>query len=78
MPVHDGYEFMRWVRDVEHREGRRTPAAAFTAYARPNERQQALDAGYQMHLVKPLTPKALVDAVVELLQASMGDTVQPD
>jgi len=78
MPVHDGYEFMRWVRDVEHREGRRTPAAAFTAYARPNERQQALDAGYHMHLVKPLSPKALVDAVVELLQASMGDTVQPD
>jgi len=78
MPVHDGYEFIRWVRDADHREGRRTPAAALTAYARPNERQQALDAGYQMHLVKPLPPKALVDAVVELLQTSMGDTVQPD
>jgi hypothetical protein len=35
MPVHDGYEFLRWVRALPATEGGDTPAAAFTAYARP-------------------------------------------
>jgi PAS domain S-box-containing protein len=74
MPQHDGHEFMRWVREVEQAQGRLTPAAAFTAYARPEDRQRALDAGYHAHLVKPLDPTALVDAVVELLRSHVGDT----
>jgi PAS domain S-box-containing protein len=75
MPGHDGYEFIRWVRELDNAEGRRTPAAAFTAYARPGDRERALRAGYQLHLVKPLSPNALVDAVAGLLQEAIGDTV---
>jgi CheY-like chemotaxis protein len=75
MPGHDGYEFIAWVRELDKAEGRLTPAAAFTAYARPGDRERALQAGYQMHLVKPLAPPALVKAVVDLLQTSLGDTV---
>ncbi|UUX94410.1 PAS domain S-box protein [Aquabacterium sp. J223] len=74
MPVHDGYAFIRWMRQAEAAQGRHTPAAAFTAFARPEDRQRAIEAGYQHHLVKPLAPSALVDAVVALLQRESGDT----
>jgi len=66
MPVHDGYDFMRWVRRLAPREGGRTPAAAFTAYARPEDRARALAVGYQSHLVKPVEPTALVAEVAKL------------
>ncbi|MFL6698410.1 MAG: PAS domain S-box protein [Vitreoscilla sp.] len=72
MPEHDGYEFIGWLRELEAREGRRTPAAAFTAYARSEDRQRAMEAGYQMHLIKPLDPHALVEATVSLLQRQAG------
>jgi PAS domain S-box-containing protein len=75
MPVHDGYEFIRWVREAEKAAGRHTPAAAFTAYASAQDRQRAIEAGYQAHLVKPLAPVELVQAVVALLRQEIGDTV---
>jgi CheY-like chemotaxis protein len=74
MPEHDGYEFIRWVRELERSAGRHTPAAAFTAYARAGDRARALDSGYEAHLVKPIGPAALVDAVVSLVQNELGDT----
>ena len=69
MPVHDGYDFLRWVRGLEAENGRHTAAAAFTAYARPEDRQRALAVGYEMHLVKPLEPSALIAAVASLAGA---------
>ncbi len=66
MPVHDGYDLMRWVRGLQPAEGGRTVAAALTAFAGPEDRRRALAAGYQMHLVKPLEPEALVAAVASL------------
>jgi PAS domain S-box-containing protein len=74
MPGHDGFELIGWIRDLDAIEGRRTPAAAFTAFARPDDRERVLRSGFQMHLVKPLAPVELVQAVVQLLQTSMGDT----
>jgi PAS domain S-box-containing protein len=71
MPVHDGYDFLRWVRDIEAAEGGHTPAAAFTAFARPEDRQRALAAGYQAQLVKPVEPQVLVQAIVSLAGRSM-------
>jgi CheY-like chemotaxis protein len=66
MPVHDGYDFMRWVRSLAPQEGGLTPAAAFTAFARPEDRARALAAGFQTHLVKPVEPTALVAEVARL------------
>ncbi|MES2957113.1 MAG: PAS domain S-box protein [Pseudomonadota bacterium] len=68
MPGNDGYELMRWVRALPDAQMRRTPAAAFTAYAAAEDRQRALMAGYQLHLVKPVHPNDLVAAVAELAQ----------
>jgi CheY-like chemotaxis protein len=66
MPGVDGYELMRRVRALAPEQGGRTPAAALTAYARPEDREQARAAGYQLHLSKPALPDALVEAVAEL------------
>jgi len=52
MPGMDGYQFMKLMRAAEPK-GRRLPALALTAFARPDDRKQAILAGYQAHLAKP-------------------------
>jgi CheY-like chemotaxis protein len=69
MPVNDGYDLLRWIRALDDEEGGRTPAAAFTAFARAEDRMRAFAVGYQLHLVKPAEPTALVDAVAALAKA---------
>jgi CheY-like chemotaxis protein len=66
MPGTDGYELMRRVRALAPAHGGHTPAAALTAYARPEDRDLALGAGYQLHLVKPIIPAELIEAVAGL------------
>jgi len=66
MPGEDGYGLLRRVRALAPGEGGATPAAALTAYARPEDRAQTLAAGYQMHIPKPVIPATLVAAVAEL------------
>lgn len=66
MPVADGYELIRRVRALPASEGGQTPAAAISAYTRPEDRERALRSGFQMHLSKPVAPAALVAALVRL------------
>jgi signal transduction histidine kinase/ActR/RegA family two-component response regulator len=56
MPVEDGYTFIRRVRALDDDAGGRTPAVALTAYARSKDRDRAVNAGYTMHVPKPLDP----------------------
>ncbi|HVF43470.1 MAG TPA: PAS domain S-box protein [Pyrinomonadaceae bacterium] len=68
MPVEDGYQLMRRVRELESsRSGVPTPAVALTAYAGEADRALALDAGYQLHVPKPVDPAALVALIADLL-----------
>jgi hypothetical protein len=66
MPDKDGYELMREIRDLPSIRLARIPAAAVTAFASDEDRQRALDAGFQTHLAKPVHAAALVQAVAEL------------
>jgi CheY-like chemotaxis protein len=66
MPGEDGVEFIRKVRALPREQGRDIPAAAITAYARPEDRRRLLNAGYSIHLPKPVEPAELV-AVVSTL-----------
>ncbi|MCC5619162.1 PAS domain-containing protein [Nostoc sp. CHAB 5836] len=52
MPEEDGFSLIRQVRALE--AGGQIPAAAITAYATEQEQQTAIDAGFQMHLAKPI------------------------
>ncbi|HEX8633854.1 MAG TPA: PAS domain S-box protein [Pyrinomonadaceae bacterium] len=64
MPGEDGYTFIEKLRKRDAaRGGATTPAIAFTAYAREEDRRRALDAGFQLHLAKPIAPKELAEAV---------------
>ncbi|MFN2531146.1 MAG: ATP-binding protein [Pyrinomonadaceae bacterium] len=64
MPGEDGYSFISKVRSLP--QGRNIPAAAFTAYAREEDRNRALAAGYQMHIAKPVTSVQLVAMLAHL------------
>lgn len=69
MPEQDGYEFIRSIR----KEGVRTPAVALTAFARPQDRIRSIQAGYQVHLPKPVEPAELV-AVIASLAGRLPET----
>ena len=73
MPEEDGYELMRKVRDLPPERGGLTPAIALTGYAASRDREQALAAGYQAHLAKPIEQSQLVTAIAKLVKAVMGD-----
>jgi PAS domain S-box-containing protein len=66
MPGEDGYALIRKVRALPRDRGGGIPAAAITAYARPEDRRRLLNAGYSIHLPKPVEPAELV-AVVSTL-----------
>jgi signal transduction histidine kinase len=63
MPVTDGYEMMRRVRQGS---GRFVPAVALTAGVAPEDVTAAFAAGYQKHLPKPVSAAALVRTAAEL------------
>ena len=66
MPNVDGYELIRQIRALPAADGGRVPAAALTAYATPYDRQRAIDAGYNLHIAKPVEPRELNAAIARL------------
>jgi CheY-like chemotaxis protein len=67
MPDTDGYMLIRQIRALPE-QGGRVPAIALTAYAGDFNRQQAMQAGFQRHLTKPIDPDTLISAIVHLVQ----------
>jgi PAS domain S-box-containing protein len=66
MPQEDGYTLIRKIRTLPSHEGGKIPAVALTAYARAEERTQALLAGFQLHIPKPVNPTELAAVVANL------------
>lgn len=66
MPGMDGYAFIRRVRDMRAAGLPRIPAIAVTAYGRVEDRIRILDAGFQMHITKPVDPAELIAAIATL------------
>jgi PAS domain S-box-containing protein len=67
MPVEDGYTLMRRLEERERERGvPRPPALALTAYARREDHDAALDAGFRAHIAKPVAPAEFVEAVATL------------
>ena len=64
MPDVDGYELIRIIRKGHQS---RIPAVALTAMARVEDRLKALEAGYQMHVAKPIDPAELITIVSGLV-----------
>jgi signal transduction histidine kinase/CheY-like chemotaxis protein len=72
MPGQDGYTLIRRVRALDPSAGGAIPAAALTAYAGAHDRVRALQAGFQMHLAKPVDPAELAIVVAGLTQTVAG------
>ena len=70
MPGEDGYSLIRKLRALETPALASIPAAALTALARNDDRRRALQAGFQLHLAKPIEAASLIAAVSELYQIS--------
>jgi CheY-like chemotaxis protein len=66
MPDEDGYSLIRRIRASSTRRLASIPAAAVTAHAGDHERQKALEAGFQVHVTKPIEPFDLARTVGEL------------
>jgi CheY-like chemotaxis protein len=64
MPDKDGCDLIRGIR--EKLSFRRLPAAALTAFVRPEDRRRALFAGFQTHVAKPVDPAELIAVVASL------------
>lgn len=67
MPETDGYMLIRQIRERSLDQGGQMPAIAITAYAGEINQQQALAAGFQQHLSKPVEPEVLLRTIVTLL-----------
>ena len=70
LPDEDGFRLLLAIRALSPDEGGETPAIALTGYAHDENRQQALEAGYQLHLTKPIEPAELAAAVAKLAASS--------
>jgi CheY-like chemotaxis protein len=68
MPGEDGYSLIRRIRALSGSLAS-VPAAALTAFAREEDRQEALDAGFQLHLSKPIDAGSLIAAVATLARS---------
>jgi signal transduction histidine kinase/ActR/RegA family two-component response regulator len=66
MPDEDGLMLIRRIRDLPG-ELSLIPAIALTAYARSEDRERALQAGFQRSLTKPVTLSELQQSIAELL-----------
>lgn len=66
MPRMDGCALIREIRRMRAEPNGALPAVALSAFARPEDRRQALEAGFQDYLTKPVEPEHLVAVLAAL------------
>jgi PAS domain S-box-containing protein len=66
MPRRDGYDLLRDLRSRAPQRGGAVPAIALTAFTRREDVERAMEAGFDLHLAKPVEPMDLVAAVHHL------------
>jgi CheY-like chemotaxis protein len=66
MAVEDGYDLIRQVRTLPAERGGQVPALAVTAYGEERDRLNAIAAGFQAYVTKPVAPVQLVMEVARL------------
>jgi CheY-like chemotaxis protein len=67
MPDEDGYSLIRRIRALSDGPKSQIAAVALTAYARPQDRVEAIRSGFQVHLPKPVESVQLLTAINSLL-----------
>jgi signal transduction histidine kinase/ActR/RegA family two-component response regulator len=78
LPGEDGYTFIGRARELARQRGEATTAAlALTAYARGEDRERALAAGFQAYAAKPVEPEELIEAIANLARPR-SNAASPD
>ena len=70
MPEEDGYSLIRRLRQMPADIEKKLPAIALTAYARKQDADAAISAGYDRHLPKPVAPAELIRAIKSVVLPS--------
>jgi len=71
MPVMDGLEASRLIREMELKNGRRTPIVALTAHAADSQKRQCLDQGMDGVITKPVSLQALLAGIGAAMPAEI-------
>ena len=76
----DGYTLIRRVRSLPPDAGGEVPAAAVTAFTLADDRDRALEAGFDTHFAKPVETSELIETVASLARRShyQGTPPLPD
>jgi len=77
MPGQDGYALLREIRALAEAEGAHTRAIAVSAYARREDRQRAMKAGFNDHVSKPVQAEDLFDAL-ERVWVQSAPQIRPE
>lgn len=64
MPGRDGFDLIRTLRSFPNARVQQAPAIAVTAFAREEDRERILAAGFDAHVAKPVEPRELFTAIV--------------
>lgn len=67
MPVMDGYEATRAIRELEDKELSQIPIVAMTANAFDEDRKKAFEAGMNSHIAKPVDVEILFETLKQIL-----------
>ena len=70
MPGKSGYDLIREVRSLPREQGGKVPAVALTAYAAREDVDQALRAGFDLHIAKPVEMRELARRIADLITES--------
>ena len=70
MPVHDGYWFVRSLRELPPHQGGNLPVVAITAHGALHGPDRTLPAGFQAHIRKPIDPWELCRVVAAMTRKS--------
>ena len=66
MPLQDGYALIKQLREFDSQTSGHTMAAALTAYASEKDYLRVTEAGFDLHIPKPVTPECLLAAVKKM------------
>jgi len=67
MPGEDGYSLIEKIRALPASSGGAVLAITLTAFARSEDRERALSAGFQEHITKPVAPHELITFVARVV-----------
>jgi len=68
MPILDGLEATKIIRENEKKTGQHIPIIALTARAMQEDRQECIDAGMDAYIAKPIERQVLYETIANLLK----------